>query len=58
MEEGEEGWEKPEESRTLQEKLQNQLIWAHMGSQRLEDQSKSMHGTDPGPLKICNRYTA
>ena len=46
MEEGGEGLKEPEVSRTLQENLQNQLIWVHGASQRLNHQAESMHGTD------------
>ena len=37
-EEGEEGLQEPERSKTLQEKPQNQLTWAQRGSQRLNGQ--------------------
>jgi hypothetical protein len=55
---GGKGMREPERSRTPQENLQNQLTWAHGGSQRLSHQPKSMHGLDLGPLHIWNRCAA
>ena len=46
MEDGEEGLKEPERSRTQQENLQNQLTWAHPGSQRLNHKAEGMHGTN------------
>ena len=42
VEEGKEGLEKPERSRTPQENLQIQLTWVHRGSLRLNQQSETL----------------
>ena len=47
-----------EGSGTPQENLHNQVAWAHEGSQRLNHQSKSMHGLHIDPLPICSRCAA
>ena len=44
--------------RTSQEIPQNQLTLAHRGSQRLNHEPGSLHGTDLGPLHICNSCAA
>ena len=43
------GLNEQEGSRTPQEDLQSQLIWAHRGSQRLNHQPMSMQRLDLGP---------
>lgn len=45
-----------EGSGTPQENLKNQQTWAHEGTQRLNHQSKCMHGLHIDPLPICSRY--
>jgi hypothetical protein len=55
VEEWEEGLKEPEESKTPQENLENQLTWAHRDSQRLNHQPESIRGMDLGPLHICNK---
>jgi hypothetical protein len=34
-------------------KTQNQLTWAHKGSQKLSHQPGSLHGPDLGPAPVC-----
>ena len=58
MEDGEEESKEPERSRTMQENPQNQLTWAHRGSQRLNRESRSLYRSDLGPLYICYTFVA
>jgi len=55
-EEGEEGLNEPERSRTPQENLQNQLTWVYRPLQRLNHQTESMYVM--GLLPIYNRRAA
>jgi hypothetical protein len=55
---GEEVSEEPKGSRTPQENVQNQLTWAHEGSQRLNHQPTSMHVIDLGPLLMSDPWAA
>lgn len=57
---GREGQElrEPVVSGIPQEDLENQLTWAHGGSQRLNHQPENMQGLGLYPLYIGNRYTA
>jgi hypothetical protein len=48
----------PEKSRIPEEDLQNQLIWAHGGSQRLNHQPRSMPGLDLDHLDMCSRFAS
>lgn len=45
-------------AKDTQRKPKNQLAWAHRGSQRLNCQSESLHGTDLGPLHQCTAIQA
>lgn len=47
-----------EGSRTPWEGSHNQLTWAQRGSQRLNGQKGSLHGTELGTLHICHSYAA
>lgn len=50
----EEGLLEPERSRTSQGDLQKQLTGAHWGSRSLNRQAGILHGTNLGPLHICD----
>lgn len=53
VEEGEEELQDMVVLRTQQESPQRQLTWAHMGSQKHNQQPGSQHETDLGPLHMC-----
>lgn len=48
----------PEGSRKPQENLQNQITYAHRGSQTLNYQPENIHGPDLGHTHICNSCVA
>jgi hypothetical protein len=58
VEEDKEGSKESERSRAPPENLQNQLPWAHRGSQKLNHQAESTHGTDLVPLYIWTAWSS
>lgn len=58
MSEREEGLHEAGGSRSCQWNPWKQLTWAHRSSQILDQQLRSLHGTDLGPLHMCDSCIA